>query len=81
MVIKTCNFQQLQNIPADLEKSFTRMNLSDVFHDKNDIYLNEFHLFTAMYNYIPNFIHEIGVDCLKANSWFAEAYKLEINDH
>ena len=66
---------------ADMEKSFTRMNLSDVFKDKHDIYLNEFNLFTATYNYIPNFIHEIGIDCTKANAWFAETFKDEIKDH
>lgn len=79
MVLKAYNFNQSNNV--DLEKSFTRMNLSDVFHDKNDIYLNEFNLFTATYNYIPNFIHEIGIDCVKANTWFAETFKDEIKDH
>jgi hypothetical protein len=57
------------------------MNISDVFTHKVDIYLNEFKFYTALYNYIPNFIHEVQINCSKANTWFAEQYKSEINDH
>lgn len=78
---KAYNFKIPQSYSVEIEKSHTRMNLSDVFQDKSDIYLNEFNLFTATYNYIPNFIHEIGIDCLKANSWFSGAYEQEIKDY
>src|SRR5690606_12132735 len=43
-------------------------------------YLNEFTLFVAHFNSIPNFIHEVDIDCKKANNWFAENYKSEIKD-
>jgi hypothetical protein len=43
-------------------------------------YLNEFALFVAHFNTIPNLIHEINIDCRKANNWFAEKYNPEIKD-
>lgn len=66
--------------PSVLSKSAFKMNLSDVFTRRNSTYLNELHLFTALFNSIPNFIHEINIDCKKANSWFSETYKSEIKD-
>ena len=80
MESKAVSFHSFK-LPNELEKSFTRMNITDVFSSKNDIYLNEFHLFVAYFNYIPNFIHEVQINCLKANAWFAEQYKNEIKDY
>lgn len=80
MESKAVSLYRLPSNTIELEKSFTRMNISDVFTDKIDFYINEFKLFTAMYNYIPNFVHEVGINCLNANVWFAEKYKSEIKD-
>ena len=78
---KAVNFRELQSNTFELEKTSAKMNLSEVFTGRSyDTYLNVFNLFTAHYNAIPNFIHEIDIDCLKANSWFAEHYKNEIKD-
>lgn len=78
---KAVNFRELQSNTFELEKTSAKMNLSEVFTGRSyDTYLNVFTLFTAHFNAIPNFIHEIEIDCLKANSWFAEHYKNEIKD-
>lgn len=81
MESKAVNFYGLQSNTFELEKTSSRMNISEVFAERNtETYLNEFTLFTAHFNSIPNFIHEIEINCLKANSWFAEHYKNEIKD-
>lgn len=65
--------------PFKLKETDSKMNISDVFAERNDSYLNEFNLFRAYFNAIPNFIHEIKIDCKKANTWFSESFKKEIN--
>ena len=66
--------------PFDLSKTSLKMNLSEVFADRRDQYLNEYTLFIAHFNSIPNFIHETEIDCKKANKWFVENYQPEIKD-
>ena len=56
------------------------MNLEGVFAERTRSYLNEFTLFVAHFNSIPNFIHEISIDCKRANKWFVEYYNGEIKD-
>ena len=56
------------------------MSISEVFLERKSSYINELYLFVAHFNYIPNFIHEIEIDCKKANNWFLEKYKCEIKD-
>jgi len=57
------------------------VNLGEVFSERNRTsYLNEFTLFLAHFNSIPNFIHEINIDCKRANQWFVENFKGEIKD-
>lgn len=62
----------------ELSITSAKMNLSDVFSDRHGSHLNEFTLFVAHFNYIPNFINEIDIDCKRANNWFLENYKTEI---
>lgn len=67
--------------PYELNKTLGKMPISELFAERNNSYLNELTLFVAHFNMIPNFIHEIGIDCKKANNWFAENYKSEIKDN
>ena len=53
---------------------------TEVFAERKGPDLNEFSLFLAHFNTIPNFIHDIKIDCKKANKWFVEAYKAEVKD-
>lgn len=73
------NFQTQKS--DDLVKPHTIVNLADVFRDNNDNYLNEYNLFLARFNYIPNFINEINIDGLKFSNWISEKYGHEIKDY
>jgi hypothetical protein len=77
---KAINLNHLQAKTAELEKTTSKMNLEGVFAERTRSYLNEFTLFLAHFNSIPNFIHEISIDCKRANKWFVEYYKGEIKD-
>jgi hypothetical protein len=61
-------------------KCTAALPLSEIFKDKKLEYLNACHLFLVHFNCIPNYIGEIGIDCLKANDWFAANYVSEIRD-
>lgn len=74
------NHYEIQTIPFELEKTSSKMNLSDVFVERKGSYLNEFTLFLAHFNAIPNFINEKDIDCKKANEWFIKTYNSEIKD-
>lgn len=54
--------------------------LSDIFTERTPAYINELMLFAARFNAIPNFIHEIEIDCKRANQWFLEHYQNQITD-
>ena len=56
-------------------------SLAQVFEHRRSSYLNEFILFTTLFNSIPNFINEININCKKANDWFFEKYKSQLNYH
>lgn len=63
-----------------LENTSSKMNISEVFSERKGSYLNEFTMYVAHFNAIPNCIQEDHIDCRKANQWFAEQYKVEIKD-
>ncbi len=77
---KAINLNHLQAKTAELEKTTSKMNLEGVFAERTRSYLNEFTLFVAHFNTIPNFIHEINIDCKRANRWFIENFQGEIKD-
>lgn len=62
------------------EKNCLPLQINEIFSGKSGLYLNEFMLFLAYFHTIPNFVHEIEIDCYKANKWFAEKYATEIKD-
>lgn len=74
------NLSRIQSKSFELETISSKMNLLEVFASRNEEYLNEFALFVAHFNIIPNFIHEININCKKANQWFLDNYKSEIKD-
>ena len=73
-------FRELISSKDLISQPAPQNHLSFVFQERNNCYLNEFHLYLAHYNYIPNIISEIKIDCKKANLWFAEHYGKEIRD-
>jgi hypothetical protein len=78
MESKANSLSSLQAKTIELEKTSSKVNLGEVFSERKGSYLNEFSLFLAHFNTIPNFIHEVKIDCKKANTWFVEFYKGEI---
>lgn len=76
----TISFKDLQTTKLEMGKTAANMNLSEIFAERNGSYLNEFTLFIAYFNTIPNFINEININCNSANKWFMETYKKEIKD-
>ena len=80
MMSKTICLKNLPTKVFDMKETSSNMNISEVFAERQSSYLNEFTLFLAYFNTIPNFIHEIEIDCKKANKWFSENYKDEIKD-
>ena len=77
---KNISFNQLQLRAAALETKTSKIDIGAVFAERNRSYLNEFTLFLAHFNAIPNFIHEININCKRANKWFVEHYNSEIRD-
>lgn len=67
--------------PLELDKTSVKMTISEVFAERKGSYLNEFTLFVAHFNSIPNFIEEQNIDCKKANNWFINNYKSEVKEH
>jgi len=80
MESKIINLREVQTRVIEQEETFSKMNLINVFAERKSLYLNEFNLFVARFNAIPNFIHEINIDCRRANIWFLKTYKSEIKD-
>ena len=77
---KTCYPAIPDPRPVCLRETTSRMSLDRVMDTQNRGYINEFNLFIAHFGAIPNFIHEIGIDCRKASPWFYETYREEIKD-
>lgn len=69
-----------QQISYPDSKISSAINLAQVFEPRRNSYLNESTLFTALFNTIPNFIHEKNINCKKASNWFSDTYKSEIKD-
>lgn len=64
----------------NLDEKTMNLIVAQVFAERKGSYLNEFNLYLAYYHTIPNFIHEINIDCKRANKWFTNAFKTEIKD-
>lgn len=79
-IFKTMNSKiiNLQTFSSYLNSP--KRSLAGVFSQRDNSYIDEFNLFITYFNAIPNFIHEINIDCRKANKWFTETYKSEIKD-
>lgn len=70
----------LQKNYPEQGKKFSTISLGEVFAERTGDYLNEFTLFLAHFNTIPNCIIETKIDCKKANSWFTENFKTAVTD-
>lgn len=80
MKSKPVDLKNLKTTPFYLEETTAKMSMGEVFADRRSAYLNEFSLFLAHFNYIPNFIHETGIHCVSASKWFVTTYETEIKN-
>ena len=80
MESQNINLTTFQTNSVELEKTSSKMQLGEVFAQRSEQYLNEFTLFIAHFNAIPNLIDEINIDCRKAVKWFVDTYRSEIKD-
>jgi hypothetical protein len=69
-----------QSAIDELEIHPPKNDLANVFTKRHYDYLNEFHLFIAYFNLIPNSVCHEEVDCTKANKWINEMFKSEIKN-
>jgi hypothetical protein len=65
---------------SEFEETAGRINLDQIFLERSGSYLNELTLFLAHFNTIPNFIHEININCYRANNWFSDTFSEDIRD-
>lgn len=66
--------------PGFLSEGIASTNFSDVFTFRRGTYLNEFYLYLTKLQKIPNCIEEENIKVKKANEWFKETYKDQIQD-
>jgi hypothetical protein len=71
---------RLQKQRDGMDKSLTNLNLSDIFPDKQNIYLNEMRFYYGYFNLIPRLIYEQRIDCKRAQKWLVETYIKDIQD-
>ncbi|NUM51052.1 MAG: AAA family ATPase [Flavobacteriales bacterium] len=64
----------------NIKQTTEKMSISDVYYDTFSSHLNPFYLYTAHFNYIPNFVEEIYINCEKLSNFIAKEYKLEIKE-
>jgi len=80
MKVTMRELSNLQKKESDFSGTTNKINLAEVFHQKSHYFFNEFNIYAAHFNYIPNIISEGLIDCLKANQWFYEHYNLLVTD-
>lgn len=55
-------------------------NLIKVLSGRNRSYIDEFYLFLYHFDYPPNLIEDIAIDCPKARVWFMDHFNLRLED-
>ena len=72
---------KLQKGTSTFTETSSKASLGNVFNERQSrSYINEFYLYLAHFNKIPNFVNSINIDCRKALPWFIEQYKANIKD-
>ena len=72
---------KFQKKDASFGETTINISVGDVFKERqSESYINEFYLYLAHFNTIPNFVNRVFIDCHKAMQWFIETYKSEIKD-
>lgn len=80
MKANNADLSKLQSDQFQLKDNLNKISFEALFNEGRLCYLNEFNLYAAYYNIIPNIISEINIDCRKAHQWFVDKYRKEIKD-
>src|SRR5574337_971788 len=67
-------------VPLTFLQQLTRCRFQKFSRKEIFSIINWFKLFVAHFNSIPNFIHEIDINCKNARTWFSEHYHSELKD-
>ena len=59
----------LSSTTFEQDIKLSKIDLSEIFAERKSSYLNEFSLFLAHFNTIPNFITEVRIDCKAAGEF------------
>ena len=73
------HFKQMQQ-QQKIQVAENNASLTQVTGEINRSYINEMNLFITRFNYIPNYIVEININCTKALDWLIEKYNHEVMD-
>ena len=73
------HFKQMQQ-HQKIQVAENNASLTQVTGEINRSYINEMNLFITRFNYIPNYIIEININCTKALDWLIEKYNHEVMD-
>ena len=73
------HFKQMQQ-QQKIQVAENNASLTQVTGEINRSYINEMNLFITRFNYIPNYIIEININCTKALDWLIEKYNHEVMD-
>ncbi|MES2418290.1 MAG: AAA family ATPase [Bacteroidota bacterium] len=80
MKTNNADLSKLQAERFQLNSNLTKMSIENVFTDRKSSYINEFNLYIAYFNTIPNVVSEINIDCRSAHRWFIDNFKDKIKD-
>jgi len=73
-------FSEQQVVVQGFKQELSRIALAHVYAERRGYYVNDFTVYIAHFNAIPNVISESKIDCIRAEKWFKETYRSEIRD-
>ncbi len=73
-------FKDLQNKLSKDKDNLPLGSLHEASGLRHDSYINEYQLFIAKFNALPNYIKEENINCKNADKWFRGFYVNEIQD-
>ncbi len=63
-----------------LTNTSTQISLGEIFNDRVHPEITEEKFYIAYFNEVPNCIEINDINCEKANKWFEEFYRNDVND-
>jgi hypothetical protein len=64
----------------EIEKTSAKVAISEALFGNTSDYIHVLKLYVVHFNYLPNSMEEINIDCRNARIWFLEKYGTQINE-